>query len=99
MRRTKAQMAAAARRVADGLTEPGTPFGLPPAVGLKEIARMFGVKDNTANHWRSVTRILPTEDDTISGNPVWKVPTIYAFAADTGKPIVWDPWEPAYPAG
>jgi hypothetical protein len=94
--RSKAQVARAAQVVAAGLVEPGTPATIKPLVGLQEIARMFGVKPNTVAHWRSTQGILPAEDDTISGNPVWKIPTMYRFAASSGKPIVWDPWQAAF---
>jgi hypothetical protein len=90
MKVSKAQLRAAVREVADSLIEDG-PLSKPPVVGLKEIGRMFDVKDNTPYQWRS-KGVLPKEDGEVSNNPVWKVPTIYRFADDTKRTIVWDPW-------
>jgi hypothetical protein len=90
MKVSKAQLKVVARKVSDNLVEPG-PLTLPPVVGLKEIVRMFGVKDNTPYQWRS-KGVLPKEDGEVSNNPVWKVTTIYDFAERTNRAIVWDPW-------
>ncbi|ROT27203.1 hypothetical protein [Micromonospora sp. HM5-17] len=90
MKVSKTQLRAAVRSVADNLIEEG-PISPPPVVGLKEIGRMFDVKDNTPYQWRS-KGVLPKEDGEVSNNPVWKVPTIYAFAERTNRTIVWDPW-------
>ncbi|MFF0467529.1 hypothetical protein ACFYPX_08920 [Micromonospora zamorensis] len=91
MKVSQAKLKLVARQVSAQLMQPG-PLTLPPVVGLKEIVRMFGVKDNTPYQWRS-KGILPKEDGEVSNNPVWKVTTIYAFAADTNRTIVWDPWD------
>ncbi|WP_124821939.1 hypothetical protein [Micromonospora ureilytica] len=90
MKVSQTRLKAVAREVAASLTRPG-PLDLPPVVGLKEIVRMFDVKDNTPYQWRS-KGVLPKEDGEVSNNPVWKVTTIYAFAEDTNRTIVWDPW-------
>jgi transposase-like protein len=91
MKVSQTKLKAVARQVSAELTKPG-PLVLPPVVGLKEIVRMFGVKDNTPYQWRS-KGILPREDGEVSNNPVWKVTTIYAFAEETNRTIVWDPWD------
>ncbi len=52
---------------------------------------MFGLAGNTAYQWKS-RGVLPEPDAPISGNPCWKVPTIYEFAERTNRTIVWDPW-------
>lgn len=90
MKVSRSQLRQAVRTVADDLMEAG-PLSVPPVVGLKEIGRMFGVKDNTPYQWRS-KGVLPKEDGEVSQNPVWKVPTIYAWADETKRTIVWDPW-------
>lgn len=90
MKVTKAQLRAAVRPVAEDLID-GGPLSRPPVVGLKEINRMFGLAGNTSYQWRS-RGVLPKEDGEVSKNPVWKVPTIYRFADDTGRTIIWDPW-------
>ncbi|MET8352624.1 hypothetical protein [Micromonospora sp. NPDC005206] len=90
MKVSQTRLKAVAREVGASLTRPG-PLDLPPVVGLKEIVRMFDVKDNTPYQWRS-KGVLPKEDGEVSNNPVWKVATIYAFAEDTNRTIVWDPW-------
>jgi hypothetical protein len=87
---TRAQWRAGVTAVAADLLQAG-PLVFPPVVGMKEIRRMFDVKDNTPYQWRS-KEILPKEDGTVSNNPVWKVPTIYAWANATGRTIVWHPW-------
>ena len=91
MKVSRGQLRAAVRSVADDLIEDG-PLGRPPVVGLKEINRMFGLADNTSYQWRS-RKVLPKEDGEVSNNPVWKVPTIYRFAGETGRTIIWDPWD------
>jgi hypothetical protein len=90
MKVTKAQLRAAVRRVAEDLISDG-PLTIPPTVGLKEINRMFGLAGNTSYQWKA-RGVLPEPDAPTSGNPGWKVPTIYRFAADTNREIVWDPW-------
>ena len=90
MKVSKTQLRAAVRVVADDLIEVG-PLGRLPLVGLREINRMFGLAGNTSYQWRS-RGVLPKEDAPISGNPMWKIPTIYKFAEDTKRTIVWDPW-------
>ena len=87
---TRAQWRTAVRAVVDDLSRP-TPLAFPPVVGLKELARIFEVRPNTPCQWHS-KEILPHEDGLMSGHPVWKVPTIYAWAADTGRTVVWHPW-------
>ncbi|NLU77800.1 hypothetical protein HCA58_05190 [Micromonospora sp. HNM0581] len=91
MKVSQAKLKVVARQVSAQLTSPG-PLILPPVVGLKEIVKMFGVKDNTPYQWRS-KGVLPKEDGEVSNNPVWKVTTIYAFAEETKRTIVWDPWD------
>lgn len=86
-----------ASRVVRDLVTPG-PSALPAVVGLKEIGRMFGVADQTPYAWRS-KGVLPEQDGNLSNNPYWKLPSIYAFAEATGKPIIWDPWGVVAPAG
>lgn len=95
MKVSKGQLRMAVKTVADDLIEKG-PLTVPPVVGLKEINRMFGTADNTAYQWRS-RKALPQEDGEVSNNPVWKLPTIYAWAEDTGRVIVWDPWNISLP--
>ncbi|HEX8626692.1 MAG TPA: hypothetical protein VF755_00785 [Catenuloplanes sp.] len=90
MKVTKAQLRTALRPVADDLIE-GGPMTRKPVVGLKEINRMFGLAGNTSYQWRS-RGVLPKEDGELSNNPVWKVPTIYRFADETNRTIIWDPW-------
>lgn len=90
MKVSKAKLKVVARQVGASLMEPG-PLTLPPVVGLKEIVRMFDVKDNTPYQWRS-KGVLPKEDGEVSNNPVWKVTTIYEWADKTNRKIVWDPW-------
>ena len=87
---TRTQWRSGVRAVAADLLGPG-PLAFPPVVGMKEIRRMFGVKDNTPYQWRA-KHIIPKEDGTISNNPVWKLPTIYQWAEDTGRTIIWHPW-------
>lgn len=60
-------------------------------VGLQEIRRMFALAKSTPYTWRS-TGVLPVQDGFISSNPVWKPITLYRWAAQTGRTIVWDPW-------
>lgn len=91
MKVSQTKLKAVLRRVSANLAQPG-PLELPPVVGLKEIVRMFDVKDNTPYQWRS-KGILPKEDGEVSNNPVWKVTTIYAWADETKRKIVWDPWD------
>jgi hypothetical protein len=91
MKVSRTELNAASRRVAATLVEAGTPLQVLPVVGLQEIGRMFRTVKTTPYQWRSQGK-LPKEDDTISGNPVWKVPTIYKWADDTDREIVWDPW-------
>lgn len=90
MKVSQARLRAVARDVGASLTRPGA-LDLPALVGLKEIRRMFGVKENTPYQWRS-KGVLPKEDDVVSNNPVWKPVTIYTFAEATNRTIVWDPW-------
>ncbi len=91
MKVNQAKLKAVTRRIAADLMKPG-PLELPVVVGPKELVRMFGVKDNTPYQWRS-KQILPQEDGGTSNNPQWKLATIYAWAEDTGRKIVWDPWD------
>ncbi|MEH1014594.1 hypothetical protein V6U90_15970 [Micromonospora sp. CPCC 206060] len=91
MKVNQAKLKAVARQVSAQLVQSG-PLELPPVVGLKELVRMFGVKDNTPYQWRS-KGVLPKEDGEVSNNPVWKLTTIYAFAEETKRKIVWDPWD------
>lgn len=97
MKVSKGQLRTAVKPVADDLIERG-PLTVSPVVGLKEINRMFGTADNTAYQWRS-RKVLPKEDGEVSNNPVWKLPTIYAWAEETGREIVWDPWGIQQPDG
>ena len=87
---SRAQWRASVKAVADDLIQDG-PLVFPPVVGMKEIRRMFGVKDNTPYQWRA-KHIIPKEDGTISNNPVWKVTTVYRWAKATGRTIIWHPW-------
>ncbi|MEV7267842.1 hypothetical protein AB0N38_30195 [Micromonospora aurantiaca] len=91
MKVNQAKLKAVTRRIAADLMKPG-PVELPSMVGLKELVRMFGVKDNTPYQWRSKGQ-LPKEDGEVSNNPQWKLATIYAWAEATGRKIVWDPWD------
>lgn len=90
MKVTKAQLRTAVAPVTEDLIGDG-PLTQTPVVGLKEINRMFGLAGNTAYQWRS-RGVLPKQDGDVSSNPVWKVPTIYRFAEQTNREIVWDPW-------
>jgi hypothetical protein len=87
---TRAQWRTVVRAVVDDLARM-TPVAYPPVVGLKELARIFEVRPNTPCQWHSKD-VLPREDGLLSGNPVWKVPTIYAWAANTGRTMMWHPW-------
>ena len=87
---TRTQWRTAVRAVADDLSTP-RPLTFPPVVGLKELSRMFGVKENTPYQWHS-KEILIAQSGTVSNNPVWKVPAIYAWAAATKRVVVWHPW-------
>lgn len=90
MRVTNEQLGACAARVAQDLVTEG-PCRFPAVVGLLEIGRMFGLARSTPYQWRS-TGVLPEQDGSISNNPVWKPITIYRFAEDTRRTIIWDPW-------
>lgn len=96
MAMSRSQLRAVARTVAEDLLTPGR-LTIPPLVGLKELGRMFDVRDNTPYQWRS-KKLLPREDGLISNNPVWKLATIYPWAHATGRTIVWDPWAILIPA-
>jgi hypothetical protein len=85
------QLVDVAARIAADATVCSGSFGVLPVVGLKEIGLMFRVGWNTPYQWRT-RKQLPAEDDLISGNPVWRLPTIYAWAAETNRKIRWDPW-------
>ncbi|MBM0229939.1 hypothetical protein [Micromonospora sp. ATA51] len=91
MKVNQVKLKAVTRRIAADLMKAG-PLELPVMVGLKELVRMFGVKDNTPYQWRSKGQ-LPKEDGEVSNNPQWKLTTIYAWAEDTNRKIVWDPWD------
>ncbi|WDZ83992.1 hypothetical protein [Micromonospora cathayae] len=91
MKVNQGKLKAVTRQIAADLMKPG-PLELPVTVGLKELVRMFGVKDNTPYQWRSKGQ-LPKEDGELSNNPQWKLATIYAWAEDTNRTIVWDPWD------
>ncbi|WP_262285891.1 hypothetical protein [Micromonospora sp. MA102] len=91
MKVNQVKLRAVTRQIAADLMKPG-PLELPVMVGLKELVRMFGVKDNTPYQWRSKGQ-LPKEDGEVSNNPQWKLTTIYAWAEETGRKIVWDPWD------
>ncbi|SCG15547.1 hypothetical protein GA0070610_1781 [Micromonospora echinofusca] len=91
MRVNQVKLKAVTRKIAADLMTPG-PLELPVMVGLKELVRMFGVKDNTPYQWRSKGQ-LPKEDGEVSNNPQWKLTTIYAWADETKRTIVWDPWD------
>lgn len=94
---TKAHLRVKARQVAEQLIG-DEPLTMLPTVGLKEINKMFGAAGHTAYQWRS-RGVLPVEDAPLSGNPAWRLPTIYQFAEDTNRTIVWDPWGLYAPAG
>lgn len=85
------QLAEAAAAIAVELATGDGKIDVPPIVGLKEIGLMFGVGWNTPYQWRSRKQLVK-EDDLLSGNPVWRVTTIYRWAAETNRKIVWDPW-------
>ncbi|MFG3602568.1 hypothetical protein [Micromonospora chersina] len=91
MKVNQVKLKAVTRAIAADLMTPG-PLALPVMVGLKELVRMFGVKDNTPYQWRSKGQ-LPKEDGEVSNNPQWKLTTIYAWAEGTNRTIVWDPWD------
>jgi hypothetical protein len=97
MRVTKAQLRAAAHRMVEDLITDG-PTTIPAVVGLKEINRMFGWADNTAYQLRSRGK-LPAETAPVSKNPAWKLISIYNFAEETGREIIWDPWGICAPSG
>ncbi|MFI5493561.1 hypothetical protein [Actinoplanes sp. NPDC051859] len=97
MRVTKAQLRAAVGRVAEDLIA-DRPSTIPSVVGLKEINRMFGYASNTAYQLRA-RGVMPEPTSPISGNPVWKLVTIYAWAEETNREIVWDPWGICAPSG
>ncbi|OJF15382.1 hypothetical protein [Couchioplanes caeruleus] len=97
MKVTKAQLRAAVARVAEDLITDG-PSEIPSVVGLKEINRMFGYAANTAYQLRA-RGVLPVATSPISNNPVWKLVTIYNFAEQTNREIVWDPWGICAPSG
>ena len=88
---TDDQLAAAAERVAEELATGTGPLTLRPLVGLRELSWMFGVGWNTPYQWRS-RGDLPPPDAPLSGNPAWRVTTIYRWADETRRTIVWDPW-------
>jgi hypothetical protein len=94
----RSKVAAAAARIADDLQRgPNEPLGILPVVGLKELARMFVVGDNTPYQWR-VRGQLPPHDALLSGNPYWRLPTIYDWAETTNRLIKWDPWDVVAPS-
>jgi hypothetical protein len=94
---TRAQLKAKAREVAEQLIG-DEPLTMSPTVGLKEIGRMFGAAGHTPYQWKN-RGVLPEADAPLSGNPAWRLPTIYQFAEDTGRTIVWDPWGLYAPSG
>jgi hypothetical protein len=90
MRVTKTQLREAAARVLEDLITDG-PMAVPPVVGLKEFGRMMGFNGSTVYQLRS-RGVLPAPTGLVSGNPTWKLPTVYAWAQRTDREIVWDPW-------
>jgi hypothetical protein len=86
------QMAAKLRFMADNFTpeanhpaRPVRPPMVPPyIVGIDEIAQLLGVRQQTAAIWRS-RNLLPSEDGTVAGGPVWKWATIESWAMRTGR--------------
>lgn len=90
MRVTNEQIGRCAAQVAQDLATEG-PCRIPPVVGLLEIRRMFGLAKATPYQWRS-KGVLPKPDLFVSGNPVWKLPTIYRWAENPRREIIWDPW-------
>lgn len=84
-------------RIARDLTTGTGRLDAVPVIGLKEMGRMFRVGWNTPYQWRT-RGLLPPPDDRISGNPVWRLPTIYEWARITDRTIVWDPWGVMAPA-
>lgn len=53
-------------------------------VGVREIAALLGVKEQTVRTWR-YRKLLPEPDATVSGIPVWRRSTILRWAKETGR--------------
>lgn len=67
---------------------------LPPLVGILELARMTGVRPNTAYHWRADTLTgkakdpLPEPAQLVSGSPVWLESQLIEWAEAAGKTLI-----------
>lgn len=62
------------------------------AVGLREIAELFGVNERTPHIWRDRTAKgemgedpLPAPEGQVSGKPAWRRSTIVAWGQRTGR--------------
>ena len=75
----------------------GEPIERLPFVGLKELVRVFGVGETTPYQWKGRNQ-LPPHDLMFSGQPVWRLPTIYVWAEETNRKIKWDPWDVVAPS-
>lgn len=70
-----------------------TTTAVPPLVGILELARMCGVRPNTAYHWRADTLAgvakdpLPEPDQMVSGSPVWTEDRAVEWAVQAGKTV------------
>jgi len=53
-------------------------------VGVREIAGLLGVQEQTVRAWR-YRKLLPEPDATVSGIPVWRRSTILRWAKETGR--------------
>lgn len=53
-------------------------------VGLVEIAELLGVRQQTAQVWRT-RGVMPEPDFTVSGTPVWHRQSIVRWARQTGR--------------
>lgn len=58
----------------------------PQLVGLQEIMVLFDVARITVDQWR-YRHLLPEPDWTVSGTPLWRLQTLLAWAAETGRPV------------